>query len=422
MEKVLRFLKRFIPKGLFTALQPYYHFALSGSGALYYRFPSRKLYVVGVTGTKGKTSTTELVAAILEEAGYRVALSNTYQFRIAGKSELNLTKHSMLGRTKLQQFLQKAVKAGCTYAVIEMTSEGARQFRHAFIDLDALIFTNLSPEHLESHGSYKNYVQAKISLARALERGNAGAHAIIANADDREAERFLSVSVGTKLTFRLEDGAPYTLLRGGSHFTWRGTPIQLNLAGEFNVRNALGAATFAAYRGVTPEVIRRALERVALIPGRMQKIESAQPFTVIVDYAHTADSLEKAYAVYAGTPIIAVLGGAGGGRDRAKRAVMGSIADRYAEHIILTTEDPYDESPEAIVQDIKEGITKHIPEIILDRREAIRRALSLARKDSVVFITGKGAEPYIMGPKGTKVPWSDAAIAQEELRALPALA
>lgn len=415
MEKLLRWLKSFIPASLFKAVQPFYHYTLAGVGAAYHRFPSRHIYIIGVTGTKGKTSVTELTAALLEEAGYRVALANTNRFKIADRSKKNFTKRSMLGRTGLQRFLREAVDAGCTYAVVEMTSEGAKQYRHAFIDLDALIFTNLSPEHIESHGSYENYVAAKVSLAHALEHGNAKAHTIVANRDDAEAEKFLSVNVGTKLSYGSTDMQPFTTSPEGGTMTFHGTTIHLKLPGEFNIMNALAAATFAYSRGVSVEVIKNALEKFTLIPGRMERIEEGQDFTVIVDYAHTADSLDRAYGVYAGIEKVCILGGTGGGRDTAKRKVMGEIADKHCAHIILTTEDPYDELPEDIAADVAEGIQKHSHEFILDRREAMHKAFQIAPAGSVVFITGKGAGPYIMGPKGARIPWSDAGAAHEEL-------
>jgi UDP-N-acetylmuramoyl-L-alanyl-D-glutamate--2,6-diaminopimelate ligase len=416
MEKLLRKVKSLIPASVFKALQPLYHYLLAGFAALYYGLPSRRLYVVGVTGTKGKTSTTELVAAILEEAGLRVALANTNRFSIAGVSERNLTKRSMPGRMLLQQFLRKAADATCAYAVLEMTSEGAKQFRHAFIDLDALIFTNLSPEHIESHGSYEKYVDAKVSLARALERGKAHEHTIVANQGDAEAGKFLAVRVGTKRPYSLDDARPFTTSPEGGEMTWRGVRVHLKLPGEFNISNAVAAATFAESRGVAPEVIRSALEKFTLIPGRMERIDEGQDFSVIVDYAHTADSLDRAYSVYAGVPKICILGGVGGGRDVSKRKVMGTVADKHCAQIILTTEDPYDESPEDIANHVAEGIERVPHTFILDRRLAMREAFKQAEKGSVVFITGKGSGPYIMGPKGARIPWSDAGIAREELQ------
>ena len=415
MEKLLRTIRSLIPSVLFKVMQPPYHYLLAGIGALWYRFPSRKLYVVGVTGTKGKTSTTELVAALLEEAGFRVAFANTNRLKIADCIEENDTERSMLGRTLLQQFLRRAVDAKCAYAVLEMTSEGAKQFRHAFIDLDALIFTNLSPEHIESHGSYEKYLEAKLRLARALERGRARQHTIVANRGDAEATKFLSVRVGTRLSYDIADAQPYTTAPEGGEMTWCGKSIRLRLPGEFNIMNALAAATFTKSRGVSVETIQSALEKFAGISGRMERISEGQNFTVIVDYAHTADSLDHAYSVYAGIKKICILGGTGGGRDIAKRKVMGEIADKHCEYIILTTEDPYDEDPEDIAADVAKGIHNRPHEFIRDRREAIQKAFRMAEKDSVVFITGKGASNYIMGSEGVRIPWNDADVAREEL-------
>ncbi len=418
MEKILKKIKSFIPRSLFSFAQPLYHYLLAFWGAVRYGFPSRHIYIVGVTGTKGKTSTSELTAAILEEAGFRVALANTNQFKLADHVEKNLTKRSMLGRTRLQQFIRRAVDAKCDYAVIEMTSEGAKQFRHKFLDLDALIFTNLSPEHIESHGSYEKYVDAKVSLARALETGDSRKHTIVTNQDDVEAEKFLSVKVGTKCPYGIEDARPFSTTTSGSEITWHETPIKLQIPGEFNILNALAAATFAESRGVKIESIKNALEKFSLVRGRMEKIEQGQNFSVIVDYAHTADSLDRAYSVYNGVKKICIIGGTGGGRDVAKRAVMGEVTDKHCEHIILTTEDPYDEDPEDIANDVASGIKNHPHEFILDRREAMSKAFQMAKKDWVVFMTGKGAGPYIMGPNGLRTPWDDATVAREELEKL----
>lgn len=415
MEKFLKKIKSFIPRRLFLVMQPLYHYLLAFIGAIRYGFPSHNIYVVGITGTKGKTTVTELTTTILEEAGFNVALVNTNRFKIAEHSEINMTKRSMLGRTLLQQFLRKAINAGCTYAVIEMTSEGAKQFRHKFIDLDALIFTNLSPEHIQSHGSYEKYIDAKVSLARALERGDARKHIIVANHDDAEGEKFLSVNIGTKCTYGLDNARPFSTSTEGAEMTWRGNLIKLQIPGEFNILNALAAATFAESRGIKVGVIKKALENFSLVRGRMERIDEGQDFSVIVDYAHTADSLDKAYRVYNGVKKICILGGVGGGRDVAKRKIMGEIADKHCEYIILTTEDPYDEDPEDIANDVAEGIKHRSHEFILDRREAMAKAFQMAKRGWVVFITGKGAGPYIMGPNDARIPWDDATVVREEL-------
>jgi UDP-N-acetylmuramoyl-L-alanyl-D-glutamate--2,6-diaminopimelate ligase len=169
MDSLLYHIKRLIPTALLGKLQPPYHYLLSLLGALIYHFPSKEITVIGVTGTKGKSSVVEILNAIFEADGKRTALSGTIRFKIGEKSERNLFKMTMPGRFFVQKFLRDAVNAGCEIAIIEMTSEGVRQFRHTFIHLDALVFTNLSPEHIEAHGSYEKYIAAKLKLARSLQ-------------------------------------------------------------------------------------------------------------------------------------------------------------------------------------------------------------------------------------------------------------
>lgn len=419
MEKIIYLLKKLVPEKLLGAIRSPYHFSLALFSALIYRFPSRRLNVIAVTGTKGKSSVVELVSAILEEAGYKTAHASTIDFKIGDKIERNLHKMTMPGRFFLQHFLRRAANAGCTHAVIEMTSEGARQYRHKFIDLDALIFTNLAPEHIESHGSYENYVSAKVSIAEALEKSPKQNKILVVNGDDKEARRFFEVFSGEKISYSKNDAINPVVSSEGVSFEWRGSDgrarLESKLPGEFNLYNILAAATFAKAAGILPEKIRSGIANVASIKGRAEKIEAGQDFSVIVDYAHTPDSLEKLYRAYAGKFRICVLGNTGGGRDIWKRPVMAGIAEKYCDEIILTNEDPYDEDPEKIIREMAAGIKHKEPLLILDRREAIRFALQKASKGDAVLITGKGTDPYIMGPHGTKQVWDDATVAKEEL-------
>lgn len=418
MEKILRNLKKIIPSKLFRALQPAYHYSLALLSALVYRFPSRRIKVLAITGTKGKTSTTEIVNAILEEAGYKTALAGTLRFKVGDEEERNLYKMTIPGRFFVQRFLRRAVNAKCDWMVIEMTSEGAQQFRHKFIDFDALIFTNLSPEHIESHGSFENYKDAKLSIARSLAGSPKRPRIIVANADNEFANEFLDVDTETKTTYSLKDAEPYTLKKDSTSFNFMGTQICAHLSGAFNLSNMLAGISFARTIGVSPEVIRRALEKFHGIRGRVERVNMGQEFDVIVDYAHTTDSLEKVYEVFQDSRMICVLGGTGGGRDSWKRPAMGAIAGAHCDEIILTNEDPYDEDPQKIVSEIMAGAGNGSAKIIMDRREAIAHALSLAKTGDAVIITGKGTDPYIMGPNGTKIKWDDADVAREELRKL----
>ena len=417
-DTILSKIRRRIPEKVFSHFQPAYHWTLALISAITYRFPSRKIKVIGITGTKGKSSTVELLSAMLEEAGYKTALSNTIRFKIGDISSDNLYKMSMPGRFFLQRLIRKAVKAKCDYLIIEMTSQGALLYRHRFIDLNAFIFTNLSPEHIESHGSFENYREAKVSIARSLSKSKKPDRVLIANADDPENKHFLDCEADRKITYSLKDVEPYTVKKEGLDFALNGHPVSSHLSGLFNLYNIMAAIAGARSQGVSDEIIIRALQKFEGIPGRVQKIEAGQDFEVIVDYAHTPDSLEKLYQVFPNSKKICVLGGTGGGRDNWKRARMGKIADDYCQEIILTDEDPYDEDPRKIVDDVAKGIILQKPTIIMDRRQAIAEACKRARTGDTILITGKGTDPYIMGPKDTKLVWSDARVAREELEKL----
>lgn len=412
---MLRKLFDLLPKNLRTHLLGVYHLSFALVGSLVYGNPSKRLIVIGVTGTKGKSSTAEMIYRILTHSGKKVALTGTVHFYIGEKEERNLFKMSMPGRFFIQRFLSRALKAQCTHAVIEMTSEGARQYRHRGILMDALVFTNLSPEHIESHGSFEKYAQAKISIAEHLARSSKRPRIIVANSDDAYGKEFLSVAVEKKIPFSVGDADIQSLTPEGSRFTYKNTEYALRLPGEFNIANALGAIEVCGALGVSLTHAKEALSTLTKIAGRAERVLEGQSFEVVVDYAHTPDSLKAIYEAFP-TRRICVLGNTGGGRDVWKRPVMGSIADQYCDSAYLTDEDSYDENLEDILNAMKEGFTRITPKVVLDRREAIRAALLEAKEGDAVLITGKGTDPYIMGPRGTKVPWSDFEVAKEELR------
>lgn len=414
MENILRKIKNVLPAGLFRTLAPFYHYLYALLGALIYRSPSKEIYVLGVTGTKGKSSVTEITNTILEEAGVKTGMVNGIRFKVGKESVPNKLKMTMPGRTLIQKKMREAVDAGCGVFILEMTSEGTLQSRHRFVELDGLIFTNLSPEHIEAHGSYESYRAAKLKIAKRLEDSEKEERVMIANGDDTEAEKFLAVGVEKKISYTLEDAKIYRTLKEGIELTFKGERMNSNLKGKMNISNILAAASFARYFGVDIKTIKRAIADIQ-IPGRLEKIEAGQNFEVYVDYAHTADSLRQVYETFPGKRKICVLGATGGGRDKGKRKGMGQVADTHCETIILTNEDPYDENPKKIIEDVASGISKHNPEIYMSRKKAIERATTLAQKDDVVLITGKGTDPYIMAANGKKIPWSDARIAREAL-------
>lgn len=418
MGTLKRIIRKIVPTVVLARLLPIYHFCLALLGVIIYRHPSRKLTLIGVTGTKGKSTVLELVNTILEEAGHSTALAGTVRFKIDDESERNMLKMTMPGRFFVQKWLRDAVNAGCTHAILEMTSEGVKQSRHRFLSLDALIFTNLTPEHIESHGSYENYVKAKLAIGEALARSSKKDKALIVNTDSKESEKFLALNVEEKITYSLHDAEPISHRKSGTEFNFRGNNVHIRLPGEFNVYNSLAALACTTHFDVPIKTAARALKKFAGVRGRMEYVDTGKDFDVVVDYAHTPDSLKNAYDVYEKRNLICVLGGTGGGRDIWKRKLMGSIADNSCSHIILADEDPYDEDPRKIIADIEEGIRRTQYEVISDRRKAIRAAMRLANTRDVVIITGKGTDPYIMGPNGTKTPWDDAEVVREEAEKL----
>lgn len=427
LNTLLYWIKRILPTGLVNKLRPPYHYALAYLGATLYRHPSRDITVIGVTGTKGKSTVTELITTILEADGNKVASLSTIQFKLGDTVERNLYKMTMPGRFFVHHFLRRAVDAGCTYAVVEMTSEGAKQFRHKFIEMNALVFTNLTPEHIESHGSFENYKNAKLEIAKQLEQSAKQPRYIVANADDEHGADFLNIKVEEKLPYSLNDLKLHTLHKDGISLIFQSgdeeATIRVPLVGLFNVYNSLAAITLTRALGVKLRTIESALRHLSPVKGRVEqfstKKDAPKQVTAVVDYAHTPDSLEKLYQAFKDQRIIGVLGNTGGGRDTWKRPEMAAIAEKYCEKIILTNEDPYDEDPRAIVEAMEKGIEdKSKVDIIMDRRLAIRTALEEAENGMYVIVSGKGTDPYIMGPNNTRQPWSDAEVVQKELRAL----
>jgi UDP-N-acetylmuramoyl-L-alanyl-D-glutamate--2,6-diaminopimelate ligase len=430
MKTFKNLLRPLIPKKIFQFFQPAYHYAIALFSALWYRFPSRKIKVVVITGTKGKTSTAEMVNSILEEAGWKTALGGSLRFKTGDHSELNPYGMSMPGGGFLQKFIYNAVQEKCDWVVLEMTSEGAKQFRHLFISPDAFIFTNLAPEHIESHGSFENYLLHKKRIPHLLNSSSKKRTVAIINGDDQYAEEFVPSRASEIVRFHLDDAKLYRSGQDGITFQFDGVTIHSPLKGEFNISNMLGAAHFAKRFGVETPIIARAMSKLEVIRGRGEHItlptnhplKHKQNFDVVVDYAHTVESLEALYKTFQGHKKICVLGNTGGGRDTWKRPEMAKIADTYCDSIILTTEDPYDENPLDIIDDMRGVIVKNVPKIIIDRREAIREAITEAKENDVVLATGMGSQQYMCIAKGKKVPWDDASVAREEIeRKLSAL-
>lgn len=384
----------------------WYHFLMAFLAALIYRFPSRKLIVIGVTGTNGKSTTVYFITRILEEAGFKVASLSTIDFKVGEKSWQNMFKMTMPGRFFTQWFLRQAVNSGCDFAVLEVTSEGIKQYRHMFVRFDTSVFTNLSPEHIEAHGGYENYRKAKGELFRLTKNTH------IINVDDKEADFYLQFPAYKKYTYGMSLG----------DINAKNTNFKLAISGDFNIYNALAAICVGMHYGVDLKTYREALGKIKVVEGRMEEVISF-PFKVFVDYAFTPNSLEKVYISLKSklksknSKLVCVLGACGGGRDKWKREVLGEIASRYCEEIIITNEDPYDEDPMEIIEQVAKG-THGKCRKILNRREGIRESLSLANTNDIVVITGKGCEPWIVEKKGKKIPWDDREVVKEEFKNL----
>lgn len=441
---IKKIIKKFLPKFILL----FYHQFLAYFAALFYNWPSRKMIVIGVTGTSGKSTVVNLIGRILEEAGYKVGWTSTINFKIAEKEWLNETKMTMLGRFSLQKMLKQMLRAGCQYAIIETSSEGIVQSRHLGIDYDVVVFTNLTPEHIESHGSFDKYRAAKGKLFQHLMRDkkkkfvkiNNQIHEysrkiIVVNLNDKNADYFLKFPADeyygykikeqntkikiTNQNLRIIEARDIKLNQKGCEFKINEFQFKIHLLGQFNIENSLAAVSVALSQNINLEVCQRALEKVKGIPGRLE-IVIDKPFEIIVDYAHTPDSLEKVYQLISNikqpaSRIIAVLGSAGGGRDKWKRPKMGAIAAQYADEVIITNEDPYDEDPQKIIEQVAAGVSNKNVYKILDRREAIKKAISLAKSGDIVIISGKGCEQCIMGPDGQKISWDDRKVVREIL-------
>jgi UDP-N-acetylmuramoyl-L-alanyl-D-glutamate--2,6-diaminopimelate ligase len=405
--------------------------ALGPLAARVYGDPSRALTLVGITGTNGKTTTAYLVEGILEAAGRRAGMVGTIQYRcgtVVFEGERTTPEAS-----DLQALLARMRDLGAEAVAMEVSSHALALGRAEGCAFDVGVFTNLTQDHLDFHGTLEAYFAAKATLFRKLGEGGKPAPTAVVNADDPWAPR-LPVPAGVRrITFGLGAGADLrpegitSSLEGirGRFRTPAGTiPVASALPGQHNVANLLAATGAALACGVSAEAVARGIAAVRAVPGRFEKVEMGQPFGVVVDYAHTPDALERTLrtARELARGRVLVVFGCGGDRDRTKRPLMGAAAARLADLAILTSDNPRSERPEAILAEIEAGAQKAVDGpgryvTIIERREAIAHALGLARPSDLVVLAGKGHETYqIMGSR--TLPFDDRVVAREALQAL----
>ena len=381
------------------AIVPYFH-----------DYPARSLRVIGITGTNGKTTTSYLTRAILRHAGDKVGLIGTIQIMI--EDEVLPIHNTTPDVVELQNTLALMKAKGMDYVVMEVSSHALDQNRVAGIEFDTAVFTNLTQDHLDYHKTMENYKLAKAKLFEHV--GEAGAKqgkTAVVNIDDAAGQTMLDHAACAHLTYGIHaenadlratdidvraDGAHFTL----NHSAFGKMQLALHITGIFNVYNVMSAVGAALAEHIDASVIKEALEAFTAVPGRFELVKAGQDFSIIVDYAHTPDGVEnvlKTARKIAKKRIIAVFG-CGGDRDRTKRPIMGRLAAELADVVIATSDNPRTEDPAFILSQVEEGVeeaigTKH-HELIVDRRQAIYRAVEMAEKDDIVVILGKGHENY----------------------------
>lgn len=393
-------------------------YVLFGSGA-------RRLKIIAVTGTNGKTTTCHMITSILMAAGKKTGMASTTTFRFGDEIVQNKTNKTTLSPFGLHRVLTKMLKAGCEYAVVETSSHAIKQYRNYGLKYVAVAMTNVEQnEHLDYHKTFDEYARVKASLF------GLGPKVAVVNLDDPSSDKFLHFSVGRYVTYSTKQiadvvarkilpdpkGTIFTLVAPNGQVT-----IELKLPASFNVENALCAASVAVGLGFTLENIKKGLEAVEHVPGRLEKIEKGQKFNVYIDYAVTPESFKKLFGELRKSTrgkLIAVFGSCGD-RDRNKRPVLAKTASEMTDLFIITDEEPYTEKSEEIIEEIAKGVLsdRKINSdyfIINLREEAIGKALSLANPGDTVVITGIGDQSYrVFGNK--KIKYSERQVIKNEL-------
>lgn len=433
-------MKKIIPQWI----KNIYHLKMAVLANIWYGFPSRKIKVIGVTGTNGKTTTAQMIAKILEDAGYKIGMASTINFKIGKDEWVNATKFTTLSAWEVQKFIRKVADSVCDYLVLETSSHSLDQYRVWGVNYKTAVITNVTREHLDYHKTMGKYRKAKLKLFQNCEIA-------VVNLDMENPEEFLQFDNKEKYLYtchsersrlagesrnlsgsidRLEmtqmiQAENIELGINGSKFKIQNSRFILNIPGQFNIENALAAACVGVSEGVNLENISASLQKIQGIPGRMESVPNEKGISIVIDYAVTPDSLEKLYDLISkakkeNSKIISVFGSCGE-RDRGKRPIMGEVVSKIADYMILTNEDPYGENPWQIINEVASGVkSKKEGESfwkIMDRREAINKALNMAKSGDIIVVTGKGAEETMAIGK-ERIPWNDKSVILEELASL----
>jgi len=405
--------------------------ALQAAVPFFYDYPASKMRMIGVTGTNGKTTTTHIIAHLLRSQGYTVGVIGTVHILIDDQSyPIHNTTPDV---ADLQQILQQMVDAGVTHCIMEVSSHALALGRTAGVEYDTAVFTNLTQDHLDFHKTFDNYLAAKAKLFKQVSASyqvKEGKGAVI-NVDDAYGQAIVDVTTSPMITYSTEgkgsmNASDLTVTAKSSQFTLnydgQSYPISTKIAGMFNVYNTLAAVGATLYEGLSMEEIVKGLATFTAVPGRFELIEEGQDFAVVVDYAHTPDGLENILqtAKKIVENHILVVFGCGGDRDATKRPIMGRIAAQFGDRVFVTSDNPRTEDPVQIVKDVEVGVREGLHddvtyEVIVDRREAIHKAIAEATTGDVVIIAGKGHEDYQI-LKDETIHFDDREVAREALK------
>ena len=423
-------IKKIIPKKLLNLRHLWY----AWYGAYKYAFPSEDLLVIGITGTSGKSSTTYFLRQMLEANGFKVGSLSTIDFYVGGENKLNDQKMTMLGKYKIQKYLREMVDKKCDIAIVETTSEGAVQYRHRFINYDMMLLTNLYPEHIDSHGSFENYKGAKLGIFEYVARCKRKIlqdkrlqplhddccdkiqKTAIVNATSEYAQEFLQYPFERKCTFG-DNIQNIFSDKSGLHFEINNKKFDAPLYGEHNIFNIAAALVVLHQLDIPLDHAQSSVAKLKGPEGRLEFISETEKFgfQAIVDYAFEPVAIDKLYGVVEKLQpkrVIHVFGSTGGGRDLSRRFSVGEYVGNHADICIITDEDPYDDEPMQIINDVAGAVAKTGKTEgenlfkILNRTEAIEKAVQIAQAGDLILVTGKGSEQGMI-VKGKMIPWDD---------------